>query len=86
MNTDNLIIRKGNTSFQRPGFNRLFFPLALIQDVYKRQTNYIGFIRRALQNAGMHQIPVVSINAAGLESNPGLKFTPKLLILSLIHI
>ena len=45
-----------------------------------RATNYIGFIRRALQNAGMHQIPVVSINAAGLESNPGLKFTPKLLI------
>ena len=28
-----------------------------------RATNYIGFIRRALQNAGMHQIPVVSINA-----------------------
>ena len=27
-----------------------------------RATNYIGFIRRALQNAGMHQIPVVSIN------------------------
>ena len=45
-----------------------------------RATNYIGFIRRALQNAGMHQIPVVSINAAGLESNPGLKITPKLLI------
>lgn len=45
-----------------------------------RATNYIGFIRRALENAGMHQIPVVSINASGLESNPGLKFTPKLLI------
>ena len=45
-----------------------------------RATNYIGFIRRALENAGMHQIPVISINAGGLETNPGLKFTPKLII------
>ena len=40
-----------------------------------RATNYIGFIRRALKKAGMEQIPVVSINASGLESNPGLKYT-----------
>lgn len=45
-----------------------------------RATNYIGFIRRALQKAGMSQIPVISLNAAGLEKNPGLKITPKLLI------
>ena len=45
-----------------------------------RATNYVGFIRRALENAGMHQIPVISINAGGLETNPGLKFTPKLII------
>lgn len=44
-----------------------------------RATNYIGFIRKALKNAGMEQIPVVSISAQGLEKNPGLKFTPKLL-------
>jgi predicted CoA-substrate-specific enzyme activase len=39
-----------------------------------RATNYIGFIRRALKKANMEQIPVVSVNASGLESNPGLKF------------
>jgi len=45
-----------------------------------RATNYIGFIRRALENAGMAHIPVISLSAAGLEKNPGLKITPKLLI------
>lgn len=45
-----------------------------------RATNYIGFIRRALKKAGMPQIPVISLNAAGLEKNPGFKVTPKLLI------
>ncbi len=45
-----------------------------------RATNYIGFIRRALEKAGMSQIPVVSLSASGLEKNPGLKITPKLLI------
>lgn len=45
-----------------------------------RATNYIGFLRRALEKAGMSQIPVVSLSAAGLEKNPGLKITPGLLI------
>lgn len=45
-----------------------------------RATNYIGFIRRALEKAGMQQIPVISLSASGLEKNPGLKITPKLLI------
>lgn len=45
-----------------------------------RATNYIGFIRRALEKAGMSQIPVISLSANGLEKNPGLKITPKLLI------
>lgn len=45
-----------------------------------RATNYIGFIRRALEKAGMSQIPVVSLSASGLEKNPGLKITPKLLL------
>ncbi|GFI61692.1 hypothetical protein IMSAG049_00853 [Clostridiales bacterium] len=44
-----------------------------------RATNYIGFIRKALKNAGMEQIPVVSVSAQGLEKNPGFKYTPKLL-------
>ena len=45
-----------------------------------RATNYIGFIRRALEKAGMKQIPVISLSASGLEKNPGLKITPKLII------
>ncbi len=45
-----------------------------------RATNYIGFIRRALRKAGMGNIPVISVNASGLEKNPGFKITPKLAI------
>jgi predicted nucleotide-binding protein (sugar kinase/HSP70/actin superfamily) len=36
-----------------------------------RASTYIGFIRRALKKAGMEQIPVISLNLSGLESNPG---------------
>ena len=32
-----------------------------------RASNYIGFIRRALEKAGMPQIPVISLNANGME-------------------
>lgn len=44
-----------------------------------RATNYIAFIRKALENAGMPNIPVISINPAGLEKNPGFKYEPALL-------
>ncbi|MCR5777474.1 MAG: 2-hydroxyacyl-CoA dehydratase [Lachnospiraceae bacterium] len=47
-----------------------------------RATNYIGFIRRALEKAGMSQVPVISLNLAGLESNPGFKLTPDLIMKS----
>ena len=40
-----------------------------------RASNYIAFIRRALKKAGMEQIPVISVNLSGLESNPGFKLT-----------
>lgn len=40
-----------------------------------RASNYIGFIRRALERAGMPQIPVISLNANGMETNPGFKIT-----------
>ena len=36
-----------------------------------RATNYVGFIRRALKKAGMEQVPVISLNLGGIESNPG---------------
>ena len=44
-----------------------------------RATNYVGFIRRALEKAGMPQIPVISINMAGIETNPGFKLNADLL-------
>ena len=44
-----------------------------------RASNYIGFFRRALRKAGMEQIPVISLNVSGLESNPGFKISYKLI-------
>ena len=44
-----------------------------------RATNYVGFIRRALEKAGMSQIPVISINMAGIETNPGFHLNADLL-------
>ncbi len=45
-----------------------------------RATNYVGFIRRALKKAGMEQIPVISLNLAGIESNPGFHLNASLLV------
>lgn len=45
-----------------------------------RATNYIGFIRRALEKANMGHIPVISLSLSGLESNSGFKITPKFAI------
>ena len=51
-----------------------------------RASNYVGFIRKALKDAGMEQIPVISVNLAGLESNPGFKITPSLINKGLISL
>ena len=40
-----------------------------------RATNYVGFIRRALSNAGMPQVPVISLSVQGIEKNPGWSYT-----------
>ena len=44
-----------------------------------RASNYIGFIRRALEKAGYPDVPVISINLSGLEKNPGFVLTPAVL-------
>ncbi len=44
-----------------------------------RASNYVAFIRRALDKAGLSHIPVISLNANGMEKNEGLHFTPALL-------
>jgi predicted nucleotide-binding protein (sugar kinase/HSP70/actin superfamily) len=44
-----------------------------------RASNYIYLLRKALQNAGMGHIPVISVNLAGLEKNSGFKITLSML-------
>lgn len=36
-----------------------------------RASNYIALLRKALERAGFGYVPVISLNFAGLESNPG---------------
>jgi predicted nucleotide-binding protein (sugar kinase/HSP70/actin superfamily) len=45
-----------------------------------RASNYVAFIRRALDKAGYSHIPVISLNANGMEKNKGFKIGLKLLI------
>ena len=45
-----------------------------------RASNYVAFIRRALQKAGYPNIPVISVNANGMEKNAGFKITAGLAI------
>ncbi len=44
-----------------------------------RATNYIGFIRKALKDAGFEQVPVISFNVVGMEKNTGFKLSLPLL-------
>ncbi len=45
-----------------------------------RATNYVGFIRRALKKADMEQIPVISLNLGGIETNPGFHLNADLML------
>src|SRR3712207_8561110 len=38
-----------------------------------RASNYIGFLRKALEEAGFSNVPVISLNYVGLEDNPGFE-------------
>lgn len=44
-----------------------------------RASNYIAFIRRALDKTGFSHIPVISLNLNGMEKNEGFKLTPALM-------
>ena len=44
-----------------------------------RASNYVSFIRRALDKAGLSHIPVISLNANGMEKNPGFRMSPGLI-------
>ena len=45
-----------------------------------RASNYIHLLRKAVKNAGFAHVPVVSLNFAGLEKNPGFKLGIPLII------
>ncbi len=40
-----------------------------------RATNYIGFIRKALKDAGFGNVPIISFNVVGMEKSTGFKIT-----------
>ena len=53
-----------------------------------RASNYVGYIRKALEEAGYPDIPVIALSAQGIETNPGFSVTLKLahkLIISILY-
>lgn len=40
-----------------------------------RATNYVGLLRKGLQDAGFPQVPVLAVSAQGIEQNPGFKLS-----------
>lgn len=40
-----------------------------------RATNYVAFLRKALRDAGMPQVPVIALSVSGIESNPGFQLS-----------
>ena len=45
-----------------------------------RASNYVGFIRKALKDAGYGHIPVLALSFQGIEQHPGLEVNPAQLI------
>lgn len=45
-----------------------------------RASNYIHLLRKALEQAGFSQVPVISVNFSNLEKNSGFQMTPKMLL------
>ena len=45
-----------------------------------RASNYVAFIRRALDKAGYSHIPVISLNTNGMEKNEGFKLTVPMIL------
>ena len=53
-----------------------------------RASNYVGFLRKALNDAGLGHIPVIALSASGIEKHPGFNITPILLhrvLISLVY-
>lgn len=53
-----------------------------------RATNYIAFIRKALEDAGFQQVPVISLSASVLEENSGFHYSFRMVkkaVMSIIY-
>ncbi len=48
-----------------------------------RATNYVAFLRKALKDAGMEQVPVIALSVTGIETNPGMKYSYKMINLGI---
>lgn len=51
-----------------------------------RATNYIALLRKALSDMGFENVPVISLNASGLEENPGFHYSFRLLKKSIMSV
>jgi predicted nucleotide-binding protein (sugar kinase/HSP70/actin superfamily) len=51
-----------------------------------RATNYIGFLKKGLEDAGFGKMPVISLNALGMDDNPGFKITLSLMYRSMMSL
>ena len=45
-----------------------------------RASNYYNLLKKALERAGMGDIPVISLNLKGMNSNPGFRITPIMML------
>ena len=53
-----------------------------------RATNYIGFLKKALREAGFEYVPIISLNLLGMEKQPGFNVSYlfiKKLMMSIIY-
>jgi predicted nucleotide-binding protein (sugar kinase/HSP70/actin superfamily) len=44
-----------------------------------RATNYLGYLRKALDDSGFPDVPIISLNAVGMEKSDGFRLSPMLL-------
>lgn len=51
-----------------------------------RAPNYYHLLKKALENAGFPQVPVISLNLSGLNTQPGFKITPKMIMAAIISV
>lgn len=51
-----------------------------------RAPNYFHLLRKALSDAGYPQVPVISLNLSGLNSQPGFKITVKMIKAAVISV